>query len=526
MKSKKLEKQNLLQAEQELLSMYRKNNVEDKTHIYEFIKKYKNEGPEENHPIIQMLLFFGYAHFSIEGVIEDDKLTMYKECLEIFTVYKRYELACLAHIGISLHHRKKHRYAESLRSIQDAELLAIKRLGINTRIYVDLLINKASIYWFLRDLDKCHNSLLQCNTIELNESLDYAAQFVIHTNLTRNYMLYSDLDKATYHFDICKEITKHYRNEMNYSAMFIHGSALLIKKEEWEEAIALLKEGYDFYINTSFHLRKAELLKIIGEFYVIPENPLYDYSASIPFLKQAIAIGEEHEFYHFVTAVYTGLYQNAKTAKLFEESLEYLEHYFAYFLKMHNEKQQQPFLAGEIRFGKESHQLFIDGKQTTDKKILEDLSHAKIENTKLLNQLSDYEKIISTIKEDIAIASNRGQLKSAFAYQLLDKIQGIIKQQLDIQGYLRLCEQKYPGIIKNLQRLYPNLTKTEIKILQLIRLDLTSQMISELCSTSLKNIENHRLRIRKKLQLLKQHTFTMFLDALPNQLNLEAFYKA
>lgn len=41
MKSKKLEKQNLLQAEQELLSMYRKNNVEDKTHIYEFIKNIK-----------------------------------------------------------------------------------------------------------------------------------------------------------------------------------------------------------------------------------------------------------------------------------------------------------------------------------------------------------------------------------------------------------------------------------------------------------------------------------------------------
>lgn len=526
MKSKKLEKQNLLQAEQEILDMYRRLNVEDKTHIYEFITKYKNENPEENHPIIQKLLLFGYAYYTIEGIVEEDKLTIYQECLKTFLLYKRYELACLAHIGLSIHHRRKHRYAESLRSIQDAELLAIKRLGINTRIYVDLLINKASIYWFLRDLDKCTNSLLQCNTIELNESLDYAAQFVIHTNLARNYMLYEDLDKATYHFDICKEITKYYRNESNYSAMFIHGSALLIKKKKWEEAIALLKQGYEFYINTSLHLRKAELLKIIGEFYVIPENPLYDYSASIPFLKQAIAIGEEHEFYHFVTAVYTGLYQNAKQAKLFEESLEYLENYFAYFLKMHNEQQQQPFIAGEIRFGKESHQLYIDGKQITDKKILEELSQSKIENTKLLNQLSDYEKIISTIKEDIAIASNRGLLKSAFAHHLLDKIQGIIKQQLDIQGYLHLCEQKYPGIIKNLQRLYPNLTKTEIKILQLIRLDLTSHLISELCSTSLKNVENHRLRIRKKLHLPKQHTFTMFLDALPNQLNLEAFYKA
>ena len=65
MKSKKLEKQNLLQAEQELLSMYRKFNVEDKTPIYEFIKKYKRDNPEENHPIIQMLLFFGYALFTI-----------------------------------------------------------------------------------------------------------------------------------------------------------------------------------------------------------------------------------------------------------------------------------------------------------------------------------------------------------------------------------------------------------------------------------------------------------------------------
>ena len=126
----------------------------------------------------------------------------------------------------------------------------------------------------------------------------------------------------------------------------------------------------------------------------------------------------------------------------------------------------------------------------------------------------------------MGIITSLNRLKSAFAHHLLDKIQSIVKQQLDIQGYIHLCEQKYPGIIKNLQRLYPNLTKTEIKILQLIRLDLTSQLISELCSTSLKNVENHRLRIRKKLQLPKQHTFTMFLDSLPNQLNLEAFYKA
>ena len=71
MKSKNLEKQNLLKAEQELLSMYRKLNVEDKTHMYEFIKKYKNEGPEENHPLIQKLLVYGYAHFTIEGVVEE-----------------------------------------------------------------------------------------------------------------------------------------------------------------------------------------------------------------------------------------------------------------------------------------------------------------------------------------------------------------------------------------------------------------------------------------------------------------------
>jgi len=524
MKSKKTEKQLLLEAEQEIFVIYRKLNLEDKSYVLAFIEKYKKDNPKDMHPCVQKLIEFSYALFSIEGVIDDEKPKIYQECLKTFTQYKRYELVCLTHIAISLVHKKKHRYAESLRSIQDAELLAIKKIGVNTRIYVDLLLNKSSAYWFLRDLDKCNNSLLQCLNIELTDSLDYSSQFVIHTNLTRNYMLYEDLDKATYHFEICKEISKHYRNDMNYSAMFIHGSSLLIKKEEWSEAIALLKKGYEYYVNTSFHLRKAELLKIIGEFYVIPDNPLYDYEASLPFLKEAIHIAEEHEFYHFITSVYTGLYQNAKSAKYFEESLEYLENYFAYYLKMHNEQQQQPFIAGEFRFVKESHQLYIDGKQITDKKILEELSNTKIENTKLVNKLSHYEKIISSIQEDIISASNRGILKLSFAHNLLDKIQGKVKQQLDIHGYLRLCEHKYPGIVKNMQRLYPTLTKAEIKVLQLIRLDLTSQVIADLCSTSLKNIENHRLRIRKKLHLPKNVSFITFLDSMPNQINLEAFY--
>ncbi|MBS1594990.1 MAG: helix-turn-helix transcriptional regulator [Bacteroidetes bacterium] len=58
--------------------------------------------------------------------------------------------------------------------------------------------------------------------------------------------------------------------------------------------------------------------------------------------------------------------------------------------------------------------------------------------------------------------------------------------------------------ILRLHQLYPDLSPTESRICALLRSGFNTKEISSLLSTSIRNVENHRLRIRKKLELTKE----------------------
>ncbi|MFI5264938.1 MAG: helix-turn-helix transcriptional regulator, partial [Candidatus Kapaibacterium sp.] len=62
----------------------------------------------------------------------------------------------------------------------------------------------------------------------------------------------------------------------------------------------------------------------------------------------------------------------------------------------------------------------------------------------------------------------------------------------------------HPEFRLKLLELYSDLTKMELRICTLIRMNLKSDDISRLTCLSERNIENHRYRIRKKMKLVKE----------------------
>jgi len=59
---------------------------------------------------------------------------------------------------------------------------------------------------------------------------------------------------------------------------------------------------------------------------------------------------------------------------------------------------------------------------------------------------------------------------------------------------------------------YPKLTRTELRVSQCLRMNMSTSEISTLLNVSRRGIESHRLRLRKKFLMKKADTLFRFLS--------------
>lgn len=81
-----------------------------------------------------------------------------------------------------------------------------------------------------------------------------------------------------------------------------------------------------------------------------------------------------------------------------------------------------------------------------------------------------------------------------------------------------LFEQQFDSVhqefLRKLTEQYPGLTPMELKICALSRIGLSTKDIARLLVVSIRNIQNHRYRLRKKLQLESESNLNSFLLGL------------
>jgi tetratricopeptide (TPR) repeat protein len=97
----------------------------------------------------------------------------------------------------------------------------------------------------------------------------------------------------------------------------------------------------------------------------------------------------------------------------------------------------------------------------------------------------------------------------------LDKksLQRMLDTQKDMIKFREAFDQVYPGFYDSLTKLSHRLTKQEKTICLLIKIGLQSPMISRVLFISLRTVENHRLRIRKKIKLNNNQSLKTFLES-------------
>jgi DNA-binding CsgD family transcriptional regulator len=82
----------------------------------------------------------------------------------------------------------------------------------------------------------------------------------------------------------------------------------------------------------------------------------------------------------------------------------------------------------------------------------------------------------------------------------------------------RMFEQQFDNVHRDFMRTlaerYPSLTPMELKVCALTKMDLSTKEIAKMLFVSVRNVQNHRYRLRKKLKLDPEANLVSFLTGI------------
>ena len=131
-----------------------------------------------------------------------------------------------------------------------------------------------------------------------------------------------------------------------------------------------------------------------------------------------------------------------------------------------------------------------------------------MKNNAINKQLQTIVQLRSEIDHTIQSLNHAQQIVSS----LKEILQGTSIVQNNWNLLLETFISYHPNFISNLVKTHTNLTEKEVKVCILLRYGLSTNEISDFFNVSTRNIENFRLRIRKKFLLNKDEKLEVYLN--------------
>lgn len=161
-------------------------------------------------------------------------------------------------------------------------------------------------------------------------------------------------------------------------------------------------------------------------------------------------------------------------------------------------------------------QALISTEREKHEKEIERMKREQLErelsNTTL--QLLAQTELLSEFREGILAVVRKVPPTEPISQELRAKLKALPCSSIDWDKFEAQFTAAHPQFRLRLLESYPTLTKMEVRICTLLRMNLTSPDIARLTCLSERNIENHRYRIRKKFDIPKETSIIEFLTSL------------
>jgi len=195
-----------------------------------------------------------------------------------------------------------------------------------------------------------------------------------------------------------------------------------------------------------------------------------------------------------------------------DQALEHLKRYTELREEVRIIERDKIVAEMQVRFDVERAEKELEIYRLNNEKLQLQMEQKEKELTTLALQLVQKNKFLDALKRQIAKVDAEG--RQEIAVQITREIDANIAAEGEWETFERQFEQVHPDFVRSLSERYRQLTPTELKLCALMKISLSTKEMANLLCLSIRNIENHRYRIRKKLGLGPEANLTSFLAAL------------
>ena len=187
-----------------------------------------------------------------------------------------------------------------------------------------------------------------------------------------------------------------------------------------------------------------------------------------------------------------------------------------YFLNKRKITREQRLL--KIKYAKEQREIVREKTLENERRIVQLKNEAlknevKLKSKQLANTamaLVKKNETLQEIKKELAI--NKESFNNQYSYKkILKKVDNSIEHKDEWEIFEYNFNQVHEDFFRSLKVKYPSLTPKDLKICAYIKMNLANKEIAPLMNVSIRGLETHRYRLKKKLNLENDVSLSAYL---------------
>lgn len=321
----------------------------------------------------------------------------------------------------------------------------------------------------------------------------YQHKIISNINLGQTLCEMKKFDKAIELYKKVLPICKKMGSNMDLGFIYILLSEAYLGKNDYENYKHSMGKGKPKVIEASYPNDLLYLNNVISQYH-LKKN---EHEKAMKLYEASISIAKKHKMKNHLISIYKSLFEINEKIGDVKKALKFSKEYIT-CKDMINEEEQKIFLNVKQQSLNRMQDEIELIKQKEEKNFLE--TELKFKNreitSKKLHSASNREFMIKLLNALEKIPRSDPRLNNAiqFCHDYMNSFS-------TWQEYLNSYEQSNPDFMKAIKQLSDKLSTTEIRVCTLIHLGLDNYEMAELMSISKRSIEQHRYRIKKKLQI-------------------------
>lgn len=376
-----------------------------------------------------------------------------------------------------------------------------EKLG-DKRLEASSLLDIGIVYSSLNKFEQALNCFLK--SLEINRHLNNKRlQIFILNNIGATYVDLHQPEKALSYLVQHQHLSDELGLEVNPYCLLNIGRAYLMQKN-FDLALDYFKKSEAIFERMNHHDGLGLVHVLIGK----TRFESGDVHQAIRHYESAIKWVADSPSKNILNSAHLDLANAYQQQENYQKAAEHFKKAYDVFQQRQDDEINKRVYQLKIKFEVERREKENELYRLKIERQTNELSN-------FVKNLASKNELIQKLQREALKLQHGGNVNADGALNiLLDHLQNSVNVHEEWPIFQAEFDALFPDFRSVLVRKYPLLTRQEIRISELIRLDFSTKEIARILYIDPKSVEKHRNRIRKKMNLLHEISLSKYLSAL------------